>query len=209
MTFPGHGAIKYHDPSTSDAWHGYICGHCGSKVVGVVVASAEWREPFGLGSQVSRQVIWLQCPGCGNGSAYSNGRMFPNVAFGAKIEGLPDNVAELYDEIRRSMQASAYNGAELLCRKLLMHVAVEKGAAAGLTFVECVTSLENSGYVTPPMKNWVDRIRLHGNQAAHEISAPDKERAESTVMFTVELLRLIYEMEHFSAQYGPPKPSAP
>ena len=55
--------------------------------------------------------------------------------------------------------------------------------------------------ITPPMKGWVDLIRQHGNKATHSLESPDKKRAESTLMFTAELLRLIYEMEHLSMQY--------
>jgi hypothetical protein len=51
------------------------------------------------------------------------------------------------------------------------------------------------------MRSWVDLIRRHGNQATHEIAAPDVQRAESTVMFTVELLRLMYEMEFLARKF--------
>ena len=51
------------------------------------------------------------------------------------------------------------------------------------------------------MKKWVDLIRTNGNQTTHELSNPDKKYAEGTLMFTAELLRLIYEMEYISNQY--------
>ncbi|GAH97296.1 unnamed protein product, partial [marine sediment metagenome] len=31
----------------------------------------------------------------------------------------------------------------------------------------------------------------------------DQNRAESTLMFTAELLRIVYEMEHLAKQYTP------
>jgi hypothetical protein len=82
-----------------------------------------------------------------------------------------------------------------------MHIAVDKGAKAGDKFENYITYLENQGYVTPPMKAWVDLIRKHGNEATHELSMSDKKRTEGTLMFTAELLKLIYEMEHLSKQY--------
>ena len=84
-----------------------------------------------------------------------------------------------------------------------MHVAVDKGAKEGENFEKYVAYLESSGFVTPPMKPWVDLIRQHGNKATHLLEDPDKTRAESTLMFTAELLRLVYEMEYMSKQYGP------
>ena len=53
------------------------------------------------------------------------------------------------------------------------------------------------------MKGWVDVIRQHGNKATHELDEPDRNRAESTVMFTAELLRLTCEMEHLAKRYAP------
>ena len=55
------------------------------------------------------------------------------------------------------------------------------------------------------MKRWVDLIRKHGNEATHKLDAPDKARAESTVMLTAELLRVIYEMEHMASKYAGPR----
>jgi hypothetical protein len=37
----------------------------------------------------------------------------------------------------------------LLCRKMLMNVAVHEGAAEGLKFIEYVTYLSDHGYVPP------------------------------------------------------------
>ena len=112
-----------------------------------------------------------------------------------------------YQEARRCMGVSAYTAADLLCRKILMHVAVDKGAKPGKTFAEYLTHLADAGYVTPPMAPWVDLIRQHGNQATHELPPSNQQRAESTVMFTAELLRLVYEMGHVAQRYLPPQPA--
>jgi len=83
-----------------------------------------------------------------------------------------------------------------------MHVAVEKGAKEEESFSSYLSYLERLGFVTPPMKGWVDLIRQHGNKAAHLLEKPSRERSESTLMFTAELLRLVYEMEHLSKRYA-------
>lgn len=83
-----------------------------------------------------------------------------------------------------------------------MHVAVDKGAKEGDSFASYLSFLETAGFVTPPMKGWVDLIRQHGNNATHKLPASDRGRAESTVMFTAELLRIVYEMEFMASKYS-------
>ena len=84
-----------------------------------------------------------------------------------------------------------------------MHIAVEKGAKEGAPFNSYLRHLEASGFVTPPMKKWVALIREHGNESTHKLAAPSATRAESTIMFTAELLRLVYEMESLALKYAP------
>ena len=199
MSFQGHRGVSRHDGSTPDSWLTYVCGHCNTQVTGAVVSTYAYTP-----GNVTRFVRWLLCPNCVGGSVQSGGEIYPGAAFGPKIEGLPDEIVDAYQEARRCMEVNAYTAAELICRKLLMHIAVEKGADEGDTFAAYLSYLEGQGYVTPPMKRWVDIIRQHGNKATHRLEAPSQERAESTVMFTAELLRLIYEMEHMSNKFAPP-----
>lgn len=190
MGYVGHREIRRPDGSTRDAWCTYCCGHCGTKVSGAVVARHEGTE-------------WLLCPNCGEGSVLDQrGNVHPGVAFGPHIEGLPASTAKAYEEARRCLSVAAYTGSELVCRKILMHVAVDKGAGEGEPFASYLDYLEAQGYVTPPMRSWVRMIRTHGNKAAHLLEESDQARAESTLMFTAELLRIIYEMEHMAERYG-------
>lgn len=53
---------------------------------------------------------------------------------GHDLSGLPDDVHDLYDEARLCTSTGAYTSAVLTCRKILMHVAVEKGASEGENF---------------------------------------------------------------------------
>jgi len=197
MAFKGHRHIAKPDGSTEEGWETYVCGHCNTKVTGAVVAKYSWEKPPGI--TITNK--WLLCPNCSLGSVIINKSVFPGSPFGPKLQGLPDDVEAAYEEARRCMEVNAYTAAELLCRKILMHVAVEKGAKEGESFASYLSYLENNGYVTPPMKTWVDLIRQHGNKATHKLEAPEKERAQSTVMFTAELLRLTYEMEYLANKY--------
>ena len=196
MSYTGHRNIAKPDGSTSDSWLSFTCAHCSSKVSGAVVATADHNR-----------IKWLQCPSCGNGSVHMReGFIYQSAQFGPDVQGLPNDVAEAFGESRRCMSVNAFTAAELLCRKILMHVAVDKGATEGDTFAAYLLFLETHGYVTPPMKEWVNLIRKHGNASTHKLASPDKSRAESTVMFTAELLRLVYEMEFMAKRYATPTP---
>jgi hypothetical protein len=201
--FQGHRSISRHDGSTADSWHRYTCGSCGAVVSGAVVA-----EYTRVKDNQQQQVRWLLCTDCGVGSTANGDTIVPGSAFGPTIEGLPDDVRAAYDEARRCMQASSFTGAEPLSRKILMHVAVEKGAKEGDKFAAYLAHLEKEGYVTPPMRSWVGLIRDNGNAATHKLATPDRQRAESTVMFTAELLRLVYEMEYMARKYVGSPPAA-
>jgi len=119
----------------------------------------------------------------------------------ADLEGLPPEVEATYDEARRSFSVNAFTGCALLCRKLLMHVAVNAaGAEEGGTFASYVEALQSAGFITPPMIGWVDRIRENANESTHELPAPSRQRAEMTLSFTMQLLRIVYEMKYQAAK---------
>ena len=196
MAFPGHASISKHTGQDSRSWFTFYCAHCDTRGSGAVIASWKFND--------KSYIQWLMCTNCNDASALAqDGNIYPGIPFGPKIEGLPNEVDEAYKETRRCMSVNAFTACELLCRKILMHVAVDKGAKEGESFVTYLSYLENQGYITPPMKGWVDLIRQHGNQATHKIAPPDPERAESTLMFTAELLRLTYEMDYLAKKYIP------
>jgi hypothetical protein len=57
------------------------------------------------------------------------------------VEKLPPEIEPLYNEACNCMTVGACTSAVLTCRKILMHIAVEKGAAEGQTFVAYVDHL--------------------------------------------------------------------
>lgn len=95
----------------------------------------------------------------------------------------------------------AFTACTMICRKILLHVAVEKGADADKPFEFCVDYLQGQGYISPSMKPWVDRIRKLGNEGAHDLEAPSSESATSALVFTGELLRTVYEMQYLNAKF--------
>ena len=86
-----------------------------------------------------------------------------------------------------------FTAAILICRKMLMHIAVDRGAKEGLNFFAYVDYLAKNGYVPPGGKGWVDHIRKKGNEANHEIVIMQKDDAEDLLSFIEMLLRIVHE----------------
>lgn len=187
----GHEQVENVGATTPAAWIGFTCGHCGHKVSGAIVAGVMTGDPVGPAGRYLP--AWFRCSNCGEPSCLDTKKeIHPGPPAGVLVGGLPSDVEAAYDEARRCLTVNAYTACELLCRKLLMHVAADKaGAGAGKKFAAYVTDLEEAGYITPPMKAWVDLIRKHANEATHELPAASRERAEGTLMFTAELLRIV------------------
>jgi len=86
-----------------------------------------------------------------------------------------------------------------------MHIAVEKGAAAGESFKSYVEYLANARYVPPNGKEWVDHIRDKGNEMNHELVFASEAEANDVLGFVEMLLKFIYE---FPSRVGS-KPATP
>lgn len=178
----------------------FTCGHCGHLVTGIRVSyyatdDRAWPRPR------YKFTEWVICPECLSGSVFNENKLDPPQSYGPEIEGLPETVRAAYAEVRSCMRVGALTAAELVCRKIMMNAAVDKGAKQGQAFTDYVAFLESEGFTTRAMKNWVDLIRTHGNGATHEIPVPSKERAESTVQFTIQLLMNVYELPSKAAKF--------
>ena len=103
------------------------------------------------------------------------------------------NVEDLYQEARRATSAGSHTAAVLCCRKLLMHIAVSKGAKPGETFASYVNYLSDNNYVPPGAKEWVDHIREIGNEANHEINIMKPDDSKDLIKFSEMLLKIIFE----------------
>jgi len=53
----------------------------------------------------------------------------PDVLPGESVASVPDDLARLYNKARRCTAAGAHTGADLLCRKMLIDMAVRRGDA--------------------------------------------------------------------------------
>ncbi len=166
----------------------YVCGYCGNKV----------GPDRGYSAQVSAMSGYayvLICPSCTQPTFIDiSGKQIPSVRLGKDVKGISDvGVQKLYDEARDCTAAGAYTAAVLLCRKILMNIAVQHGATEGESFVSYVDYLEQKGFVPPNGKEWVDHIRKKGNEATHEIKIMTQSECQQILHFVEMLLRFVYE----------------
>lgn len=178
----------------------YTCGFCGDKVGG-------FQGWFGRvqGNVRNGQGRIYVCTTCSNPSFFLVGAeagsnqvnvlmQSPMPPYGESVKHVSPDVGVAYVEARACVSAKAYSAAVIMCRKLLMHIAVDKAnAPAGGTFISYLDALENGGFIAPPNRPWIDKIRALGNDANHDLAAMTKEQAEMAVDFASMLLKTLYE----------------
>lgn len=168
----------------------YRCGYCGDSV-------ASNRGLQGQYQGRNPGAFMVICPNCTYPSFIRAGAQTPDVRTGNDVSGIDEqSVLDLYNEARDCTSVSAYTAAVLCCRKILMHVAVAKGADEGQSFVSYVDHLAEAGYIPPDGKEWVDHIRKVGNQANHEISIATRNASDELLSFVEMLLKFVYEFPH-------------
>jgi hypothetical protein len=169
--------------------HSYTCGYCGNSLASEVGYVATSPGGSLLGS------IYI-CHRCTRPTFFDSetGEQNPGSAFGESVENVTDiSLFEIYEEARRATSAGCFTAAVLCCRKLLMHLAVAKGANAGESFKSYVEFLANNNHIPASCKDWVDQIREAGNEANHEIKMMKRDDAEQLVSFCEMLLKITYE----------------
>lgn len=170
----------------------YICGHCGADICSKSGYSGIYREQRGRQGLVINAYIYI-CHRCSFPTFFFNDYQSPGPTFGKEIDNLPDDISNLYREARLCISVQAFTASVLASRKLLMNIAVSKGAEEGLKFIQYVQYLADKGYTPPNSKEWVDHIRKRGNDATHEIALMDQETAELLIKFIEMILKFIFE----------------
>src|SRR6266513_270901 len=167
----------------------YTCGYCHL----LVGPNAGYHTNAPAIAKEHNARVYI-CPNCNRPTFIDEkGEQFPGVPFGEAVQHLPAEVGALYEEARVCTAAKAYTATVLALRKLLMHVAVSKGAPPDKSYLDYVNYLEAKGYVPPDGREWVDQIRSLGNEANHEIRLMTKPEAEELIGFAEMLLKFVYE----------------
>lgn len=171
---------------------GYVCGYCGSDAA-----------PSQCYHTVNNSLAFIVvCPRCTKPTFIWNSQVLreqqrfiqePGILYGKDVEHLPPDIDRLYTEARRCAQNSAYTGTVLLCRKLLMSVAVSQGAEGNRNFAYYISYIINNHLVPANAHGWIDHIRQKGNEATHELPLSTQEDVDDILSFAEMLLKLIYE----------------
>ena len=178
-------------PMSVNDWHqiealpgmSWTCGYCNLAVGG--------DRGYQYQRMDVRRRIYV-CPSCEKPTFFGDEQV-PGVAFGNDVGNLPADVAAMYREARNCVTTNSFTASVLACRKLMMHIAVERGAAAGLGFVQYVDFLDANGYVPPQGRAWVDHVRLKSNEANHQIVLMDRGDAVQLLSFVEMLLLFVYD----------------
>jgi len=168
----------------------YICGYCGNSLASELGFYS--HIPRDANIQITHIYICHFClrPTFFDRNGY---HQTPASAYGNKVNNIPSEVETLYNEARNCTSCNAYTASVLCSRKLLMNIAVSKGAVEGLKFIEYVEYLSDKHFIPPDGKDWVEHIRKKGNEATHEISIMKREGAEELITFIEMLLKFIFE----------------
>ena len=175
-----------------------VCGGCGLLVAAEAVYGSPvvGTGPLDNNSAAMNSTLWLQCPNCGEGSVkLRTGAVYPAAPVGAPLKGLPTEVDGAWREAGTAFSVSAYTACEMMCRKLLMHVAVDKaGSKPGKHFVEYVNDLESAGLIISRLKPLLDRVKDRGNEANHQIPSSSEKDSRWTLTVTRYLLEGVYQL---------------
>lgn len=168
--------------------HRFRCGFCDSNVS----SNIGYFSGNSLPGEAYAGLLYI-CPDCEKPSLRVGSKQYPSAIPGNRVQDVPQDILNLYQEARNCVGCSSFTGSVLCSRKLLMNIAVGQGAAEGQSFIQYVEYLAGAGYVPPNGKGWVDHIRRRGNEATHEIASMSETDAIELISFAEMLLKFIYE----------------
>lgn len=186
------GDLKWNE--TNMISRSFTCGYCGA-----YVSSEKGMPLLEPGSRYNTDYYQQNnigvyiCNNCCMPTFIYKDIQVPGNRYGSPVKGVPEKVNNVYEEARSCYAVNAYTGTVLLCRKLLMHVAVDLGADENLRFIEYINFLNEHHYVSVKSNEWIDQIRKYGNEATHEIEVSSKQDAQLILKFCEMLLKMNYE----------------
>ena len=161
----------------------YRCGHCDANIC---VEKGGLHNPG--------QYYLANCYRCHVPTIFTrNNKQYPPSRLPITVKGLPEDIGEVYKEVKDCLVIGAWTATNMLARKLLMNVAVDKGAEQNKVFSYYVDWMGNSEWNTTGLKLGLARIKNKGNEANHEIKEVSKEDVEEIFELLTMFLRLVYE----------------
>lgn len=163
----------------------YCCGYCGSFV----------SSSFGVRSNKGTEYVYI-CPDCERPSYWDGVSMSPGSRPCREVKSLPREIESAYNEARTCHAHGCYTAATFVCRVLLLHVAKDRGISAGNqspSFQACVDFLIAEGHIASKDKDWVDSIRVLGNEANHELKDVSASESMAVLQYIEHLLLANYD----------------
>lgn len=190
----------------------YTCWNCHERVSSVPIARDSGMVRVLHGQRNYPPIALLRCPNpdCEEGSVVTkNGVVMPRPPAGGLVRNLPPDVEQAWREARLAFGAGAFTAAEMMCRKILMHIAVDRAdAKPGLRWIEYVDLLRDGGYFSPGVRHRITEIKDRGNDANHQLPASTETDAEVTMALTRHLLASEYELSGAGASPFDPAPNS-
>lgn len=172
----------------------FTCGYCGAYVSSNKgMPLQELTQGYSPNFAHLHSIGVYICTNCYMPTFIYDDIQVPGNRYGSPVKGVPENVNKVYEEARSCYAANAYTGTVLLCRKLLMHVAVDLDAKDNLRFIEYINYLNDKHFVSVKSHDWIDQIRKYGNEATHEIQVNSLQDAQMILKFCEMLLKMNYE----------------
>ena len=104
-----------------------------------------------------------ECVGTSNSRKYLPEKMIPNNKIGKDdIKNLPDDIKFLWEEIRNSYQANAFDGVSMLTRTLLLMICENLDKSKTInkdsSYKQCVDYLIDNGLIAIQSKKYADKL---------------------------------------------------
>src|SRR2546423_15102488 len=115
----------------------FICGYCGENI-------SSFQGFHTSGGTPTTAYIYI-CHVCMRPTFFFQNEQSPGSTFGTEVKHLQRDVEALYRQARDCMSVSAFTAAVLLCRKILMNVAVDLVAQTNLNIINYVKYLSDPG----------------------------------------------------------------
>lgn len=143
-----------------------------------------------------------KCPRCGmplllSQEAYDDehrsdpARLYPQQEYQPGRE-VPDAIRDTFSEALATYRAGAHTAAVIMCRKTLEGVCESEGVEQGSLYAG-LEAMRDEGIIEERLYEWADKLRLVGNEAAHDVHITVSQRdATDVVQFTHVILEYVY-----------------
>jgi uncharacterized protein DUF4145 len=177
-----------------------ICPHCGCNPA----AFEALREPIKVESSDGGHRRWrlTACPACGRAVAFestpdSTDRYIGHTPEAAapewEVSHLPDDVARDWSEAVRVYEVGAHEAAVVMCGRTL-EAGSDRLGISGRSLQARIKKMLDEDLITSSFGGAMNYVRVIRNVGAHAGQPVEPATAEGTMRFTLQALRLLFEV---------------